>query len=108
MYLTRNSSPKEGQLCICKCPNWNELGFQIATFKKGEFTYPEQPNDAFDKNVIAYCPINEDGNQIHTLATVKAKKYDALEAKISACYDEGSQSDLTTIGEIVAGHFGWL
>lgn len=108
MYLTRNSSPKEGQLCICKCPNWNELGYQVATFKNGEFTYPEQPNDDFDKNVIAYCSINQDGNQIHTLATVKAKKYDALEAEVSACYDEGSQSDLTDIGEIVACHFGFL
>jgi len=108
MYLTRKSNPKEGQLCICKCPGWNKLGFQVATFQNGQFTYPEQPNDDFDKNVIAYCPINENGNQVHTLDTVKAKKYDDLEAKISNCYKENSQSDLVTIGEIVAGHFGWL
>lgn len=108
MYLTRKSTPKEGQLCICRCPNWNELGFQIATFENGEFTYPEQPNDDFDKNVLAYCPIDEYGNQIHTNATVKAKKYEELEEKISECYEEGSEADLTTIGEIAAGHFGFL
>jgi hypothetical protein len=49
----------------------------------------------------------------------KANKYDVLDEKISACYGkedesgewvehEDNDSDLGTIGEIAARHFGWM
>lgn len=46
--------PKEGSLCLCMCPNWCELGYQVAVYSKGRFDYPEIPNEMFDANVIAW------------------------------------------------------
>ena len=39
--------PLDGSKVICKCPEWCELGYQIAIFVNGKFTYPEQSNDSF-------------------------------------------------------------
>lgn len=57
MYKGRNENPYEGQVCICRCPNWCELGYQIAIFEDGIFDFPESPNFSFDKQVIAWKPL---------------------------------------------------
>lgn len=47
--------PKQNEDLICFCPNWNEIGYQIARYEDGEFTYPEQPNNWFHENVIGWA-----------------------------------------------------
>lgn len=49
------------QKVICKCPHWNEEGFQIAFWNGDEFEFDDQPNYLFDKQVIEFCPIDDDG-----------------------------------------------
>ena len=49
------------QLVICKCPEWNDEGFQIATWSGKEFEYSGQPNDMFNELVVAFLPIDGNG-----------------------------------------------
>lgn len=49
------------QKVICRCPNWNDEGYQIATWNGEEFEFSAQPNNMFDEKVIAFCPIDDDG-----------------------------------------------
>jgi len=51
----------EDQMCICRCPNWCESGYQIATWDGERFDYADSPNDMFDRDVVAFFPLNEDG-----------------------------------------------
>jgi len=60
-YKGIDEIPKEGQLCICRCPNWCEEGYQVAVFEDGEFQYDAQPNSWFHREVIAWLPLNSDG-----------------------------------------------
>jgi hypothetical protein len=119
MYYGIEKKPTNGQLVICRCPNWNEEGYQIATFNGSEFEYNAMPNDMFNENVIAWSPLNEDGDQTENIHSVIARKYNELSDKIADCYGkedengewvehEDNDSDLGTIGEIAARHFGWL
>lgn len=57
---------KDGQLVICKCPEWNDEGFQIATWNKRiqEFEYCGQPNDMFHDTVTHFACLDEDGEFI--------------------------------------------
>ena len=52
--------PSNGQLCVCRCPDWCELGYQVATWTGTEFEYPEQPNYMFNDSVIAWLPLDCD------------------------------------------------
>ena len=52
---------KRGQLVVCKCPEWNDEGFQIATWEGEEFEYSGQPNDMFNELVVAFLPIDGNG-----------------------------------------------
>jgi hypothetical protein len=119
MYYGKEKTPNEGQLVICRCPNWNEEGYQIAVFENKEFQFSGQPNNQFNDLVIAWTPLNEDGEQTDNIHTKDAKKYEELSYKVAACYGkededgkwvehEENDSDLGTIGEITASHFGWL
>lgn len=117
MYYGKEKTPNESQLVICRCPNWNEEGYQIAVFENKEFQFSGQPNDQFNDLVIAWTPLNEDGEQTENIHTKDAKKYEELSDKVAACYGkededgewvENNESDLGTIGEIAASHFGWL
>lgn len=47
------------QLCLCKCDNWNEEGFQIAVWDGEEFIYDNQPNPYFNRHVTYFMPISE-------------------------------------------------
>lgn len=49
------------QMVICRCPHWNDEGYQIAIWNGDEFEYSGQPNDEFNSLVIAFMPIDEDG-----------------------------------------------
>ena len=64
MYKGRREKPKTGQLCICRCPDWCEEGYQIATFDGEKFDYDAATNSFFDENVIAWLALNEDGEPI--------------------------------------------
>lgn len=88
MYFGRETKPKEGILIICHCPNWCDSGYQIAKFEDGIFCYDDQPNDAFDENVIAWIPLDEDGEQTESIHKEKADKWDELGEKIAKCYPE--------------------
>ncbi|HWY09700.1 MAG TPA: hypothetical protein VN026_00170 [Bacteroidia bacterium] len=57
---------KEGQLCICTCPEWCSTGFQIAIWDGEKFDYPDASNDGFDSLVIGFMPLDDDGRQMTT------------------------------------------
>jgi len=61
MYRLRFEIPADGQLCLCRCPGWCDIGYQVARFEDDMFQYDEQSNDMFDANVIAWLPLEEDG-----------------------------------------------
>lgn len=65
MYYGRNKEPKDGQLCLCRCPEWCEERYQVAIFEDGIFHYSNQPNEYFDKKVIAWIPLDEDGEPLN-------------------------------------------
>ncbi|MDM1548736.1 hypothetical protein HX096_12820 [Empedobacter falsenii] len=57
---------KDEQTVICRCPEWNDEGYQIAVYSKSddEFWYSGQPNNMFNDLVIAFCPIDINGKLI--------------------------------------------
>lgn len=65
MYYGRNKEPQEGQLCLCRCPEWCEEGYQIAIYEDGIFQYSDQPNGYFDRKVIAWMPLDQDGEPLN-------------------------------------------
>jgi hypothetical protein len=85
MYFGREKKPEEGIMIICRCPNWCDSGYQIAKFEDGIFCYDDQPNDAFDENVIAWTPLDEDGEQTESIHKPKADKWDALGKGLCMC-----------------------
>lgn len=62
MHKSIKENPEQGQLCFCRCPNWNDSGFQITRYasKKG-FYYEDQLNPLFNDYVEHWYPLNEDG-----------------------------------------------
>ena len=64
MYKGRNKKPEKGQLCICRCPEWCDEGYQIATYDGEGFDYDNAPNGSFNEYVIAWLALNEDGEPI--------------------------------------------
>lgn len=59
--LNKTSKLKRDQLVICRCPNWCNEGYQIATWNGEAFEYDADPNGSFNDYVIAFLPLNEDG-----------------------------------------------
>ena len=51
-----NKAGKGQILCVCECPQWNAVGFQVALHsqKNKIFDYPDSPNGDFDKNVTGW------------------------------------------------------
>ena len=43
-------------LCLCECPDWCSLGYQVAEYsqQKQRFDYDDAPNDWFDKDVTGW------------------------------------------------------
>jgi len=52
---------KFNQLVLCKCPEWNEEGFQIATWNGNEFEYSMQSNELFNSLVVSFMVLNKNG-----------------------------------------------
>jgi len=63
MYYRKEESKrlKYNQMVICRCPNWCDEGYQVGRWNGKEFTYEADPNGWFDRDVIAFMPLNEDG-----------------------------------------------
>lgn len=63
MYKSKKETSKlrHNQLVICRCPNWCDEGYQIARWNGKEFEYNSDPNGTFNDYVIAFLPLNEDG-----------------------------------------------
>lgn len=66
MYKGTNEKPENGQLCICRCPNWSEEGYQIAQWDGKKFDYSCSPNSFFDEHVIAWMPLDDGGKPLKT------------------------------------------
>ena len=49
------------QLVVCRCPNCCSSGYQVSIWNGEDFYFDEQPNDWFDKDVIAFMILSEDG-----------------------------------------------
>jgi hypothetical protein len=60
-YFGIKEKPKDGQLCLCRCPDWCHEGYQVANFEDDKFSYDSDPNGTFNNYVIAWLPLNEDG-----------------------------------------------
>jgi len=54
------------QMLICRCPEWNEEGYQIAQYDKhtNEIWYTGQANDDFESCILAFAKLNENGEII--------------------------------------------
>lgn len=52
---------QEHQLVLCRCPEWNDEGYQIAEWNGEEFEYSGQPNDMFNSLVIAFMVLDNNG-----------------------------------------------
>jgi hypothetical protein len=52
------------QLVIARCPGWCSTGYQICNWNGEEFYYDDQPNDMFNEDVIAFMPLDEDGEPV--------------------------------------------
>lgn len=61
MYYGRNKEPQESQLCLCRCSEWCQEGYQIAIYEDGVFQYSDHPNSYFDIKVIAWMQLDQDG-----------------------------------------------
>jgi hypothetical protein len=62
--LERTKDLKYGQMVLCRCPKWNDEGYQVATWNGEEFEYSGQPNDMFNDLVIAFVKLDEEGEPI--------------------------------------------
>lgn len=47
--------PQNKRPLICYCPNWCDIGYQIAYWNGDEFHYEDQPNDNFNMHVEAWA-----------------------------------------------------
>lgn len=52
---------KKGQMVLCVCHEWCELGYQVAQWDGKRFSYPGEPNNNFDNCVTGYLPMNQYG-----------------------------------------------
>jgi hypothetical protein len=59
--VTEAKKLKNNQSVVCRCPDWNGEGYQVAIWNGKEFEYSGQPNDMFNDLVIAFMPIDEEG-----------------------------------------------
>lgn len=59
--LEETSKLKYNQLVLTRCPNWCDEGYSIATWDGEEFVNSAAPNNLFNGCVIAFIPLDEDG-----------------------------------------------
>lgn len=63
IYYTNpnEGTPKVGQLCLCRCPDYCEEGYVVATFDGMVFDTLGSPNDALNEHVIGWIALTENG-----------------------------------------------
>ena len=49
------------QMVVCRCPDWCSIGYQVAKWNGDEFYCDDDPNGIFNDYVIAFLPLDEDG-----------------------------------------------
>jgi hypothetical protein len=49
------------QLVLCKCPKWNDEGYQVAIWNGTEFEYSGQQNDGFNDLVTHFTKLDKNG-----------------------------------------------
>ncbi|TAJ13038.1 hypothetical protein DMA11_10250 [Marinilabiliaceae bacterium JC017] len=59
--LEHTNKLKREQIVLCRCPQWCDTGYQVAIWTGCKFDYPDAPNDMFHDCVIAFMPLNKDG-----------------------------------------------
>ncbi len=47
-WMSISDVPPIGRPLLCYCPDWSDLGYQVAEYKSGRFDYADAPNDSFD------------------------------------------------------------
>ena len=52
------------QMVLARCPNWCASGYQVCKWNGEEFEFDEQTNDLFDRDVIAFMPLDDEGNPV--------------------------------------------
>lgn len=58
--LINNRFLNKNQLCLCRCPDWCEEGYQVAKWNGMKFEYEADPNGGFDRYVKAFIPLDAD------------------------------------------------
>ena len=91
MYESRDRAKllTKNQMCICRCPDWCDEGYQIAKWNGEAFEYDADPNGGFDQHVIAFLPLNKDGKP--TILAVETETVESKDAtlKIKLSCDSG-------------------
>jgi len=61
--IERKIELKHRQMVICRCPEWNEEGYQIAQYDATDESiwYTGQQNDNFESCIVAIAKLDEDG-----------------------------------------------
>jgi len=62
--LNETNILSSGQLVIARCPNWCVEEYMIASWSGSQFEYDADPNGSFHSHVIAFLPLNSDGEPI--------------------------------------------
>jgi len=63
MYWLENEDgevkPKRGVIVLCYCPDWSDIGYQVAKWNGKEFYYEDQPNETFGSYVVSWAGFME-------------------------------------------------
>lgn len=80
MYISARKTADliEGQIVLARCPEWNELGLQVAQWDGEVFYYDDQPNDDFHQCVTSYMSLDEDGNPIEVSNNMEDLKFEVV------------------------------
>jgi hypothetical protein len=54
------NKPKKYDTCLCKCPTWRDIGFEVAYFDGNKFDDKDLNNDFLDEAVESFCVIEDD------------------------------------------------
>lgn len=53
--VTDERKPYTNRPVICYCPDWSDIGYQVAQWDGKEFYYEDQPNDMFNRHVKSWA-----------------------------------------------------
>ena len=52
------NKPEYGDVCLCECPEWRNVGYDVAIWTGKKFDDSEMNNDMFNDCVIGFCVID--------------------------------------------------